>query len=53
MTAYSFAIQMDLYIAVDVIYTVVGDHIWRVSSAFPKIDYVYVCQDFWRGQTTP
>ena len=42
MTAYSFATQMDLYAAVDVIYTVVEDHVWRVSSAFPKIDYVYM-----------
>jgi len=43
MAVYSFAIQMDLYIAVDVIYTVVENHVWRFSSAFPRIDYVYVC----------
>ena len=43
--AYSFAIQMNLYIAVDVIYTGVEDHAWRFSSAFPRIDYEYVCQD--------
>ncbi len=43
--AYSFAIQMNLYIAVDVIYTVGEDHAWRFSSAFPRKDYEYVCQD--------
>ena len=49
MAAYSFAIQMDLYIAVDVIYTVGEDHAWRLSSAFPRTDDEHVCQDFSRG----
>ena len=49
MVAYSFAIQMDLYIAVDVIYTVGEDHAWQLSSAFPRTDYEYVCQDSLRG----
>jgi len=49
MAAYNFAIQMDLYIAVEVIYTVGEDHAWRLSLAFPRTDYVYVCQDSSRG----
>ena len=53
MAAYSFAIQMNLYVAMDVIYTVGEDHVWRFSSAFPRTDYEYVCQDCSRGQTTP
>ena len=49
MAAYNFAIQMDLYIAVAGIYTVGEDHAWRLSSAFPRTDYEYVCQGFSRG----
>ena len=36
MAAYNFAIQMDLYIAVDGIYTVGEDHAWRLSVPFPE-----------------
>ena len=44
MAAHGFAIQMNLYIAVDVIYTVGEDNAWRLSSAFPRTDYEYVAK---------
>ena len=49
MVAYCFANQKDLYTAVGVIYTVAEDHVWRLSSAFPKIGYEYAFQDYLRG----
>ena len=43
-----FADQKDLYTAVDVFYTVAEEHVWQLSSAFPKIGYENVSLDFLR-----